>query len=89
MLLKGIFSETTYVCVFLRNKYQVSSIILTSFKEGRGTGGGAANFTASSAISKQTPKTPTQIRVKENRKMEFGVTRTTILFKIAMAKLDK
>ena len=32
LVLKGIFSETTYVCV--RTKFQVSSVILTSFRQG-------------------------------------------------------
>ena len=34
--LKGIFSETECVCVYLRTKFQVSSVILTSFSQGRG-----------------------------------------------------
>ena len=34
LVLKGIFSETTYVYVYLRTKFQVSSIILTSFRQG-------------------------------------------------------
>ena len=33
LVLKDIFSETTY-CVYLRAKFQVSSIILTSFRQG-------------------------------------------------------
>ena len=33
LTLKGIFFETTYVCV-LRTKFQVCSIILTSFRQG-------------------------------------------------------
>ena len=31
-VLKLIFSETIYVCVYVRTKLQVSSIILTSFR---------------------------------------------------------
>ena len=42
--------------VYLRAKFQVSSIILTSFRQG-------GNFTPPSSTSKQTPKKPTQIRV--------------------------
>ena len=30
LLLKVIFSETTYVCMYLRAKFQVASLILTS-----------------------------------------------------------
>ena len=48
--------------LYLRAKFAVSSIILTSFR--RGGGGGGANFTPPSPTSKRTPKKPTQIRVK-------------------------
>ena len=34
-VLKGIFSETT-ICVYLRTKFEVSNIILTSFRQGEG-----------------------------------------------------
>ena len=44
--------------VYLRAKFQVSSIILTGFRQGGG------NFTPPSPISKQTPSKPTRIRVK-------------------------
>ena len=33
LVLRGIFSETTYLCVLI---YQISSIILTSFRQGEG-----------------------------------------------------
>ena len=33
LVLKGIFSEIMYVCVYLRIKFQVSGIILTSFRQ--------------------------------------------------------
>ena len=36
LVLKGIFSKPKYVCVYLRTKFQVSSIILTSFRQGEG-----------------------------------------------------
>ena len=36
LVLKGIFSETTYVCV-LTHQFQVPSIILTSFRQGEFT----------------------------------------------------
>ena len=51
-----IFSETTYVCVYLRTKFPVSSIILQSFRNGR--------FYSLSVTSKQTPRRATQVRVK-------------------------
>ena len=47
--------------VHLRAKFEVSSIILTSFRQGWGWGG---SFTPPN--SKQTPKKPTRIRVKVN-----------------------
>ena len=58
MVLKGVFSETTYVCmcVDLRNKFQVSGIILTSFRQGGNS--------LPPPTSKRTPKEPTQISVK-------------------------
>ena len=41
LVLKGRFSETAYVCVCLRTEFQVSSTILTSFKQVTvGWGGG-------------------------------------------------
>ena len=48
--------------VYLQAKFQVSSIILPSFRQGGGGGGGDVNtppFT-----SKQTTQKPTQIKVK-------------------------
>ena len=35
LVIKGIFSEATYGCALLRTKFQVSSIMLTSFRKGR------------------------------------------------------
>ena len=43
--------------VYLRAKFEVSSIILTSFRQG---------VILLPPTSKRTPKKPTQIRVKEN-----------------------
>ena len=57
MKLKGISSETAYMGVYLCTKFQVSSIILTSFRQ-------RANFTSLPHTAKRTPKKPTQIRVK-------------------------
>ena len=51
--------------VHLRAKCDVSSIILTGFRQGWG-GGGLPTLT-----SKQTPKKPTQIRVKLESHVEF------------------
>ena len=48
--------------VCLRAKFQVSSITLTSFRQGEREGGGG-NFTHP-PNSKRTPKKPTQIKVK-------------------------
>ena len=55
------------MCMYLRTKFQVSSIILTGFRQGvcvwGGEGGarGWGNFTRPPA-SKRTPKKPTQIK---------------------------
>ena len=57
MVLKGIFSEN--ICVYLRTKFQVSSIIVTSFRQGWGRVGG--NFTLFPTIPKGTSKKPTLI----------------------------
>ena len=48
--------------VYLRAKFDVSSIILTSFRQG-----GGGNFTLHPPTSKGTPKKPTQIRVNVQR----------------------
>ena len=45
------------MCVYLRKKFQVSSIILTIFRHG-------GTVALPPLTSKQTPKKPTQIRVK-------------------------
>ena len=44
LVLKGIFSKIKYVCL-LTYQFQVSSIILTSFRQCGGEGGGGGNFT--------------------------------------------
>ena len=56
LVMKGIFSEI-HMCVYLSTKFQVSSIILTSFRQG-------GNFTPLPLTAKLTPKKPIQIRVK-------------------------
>ena len=61
LVLKGIFSETN-VCVYLRAKFEVSSIILTSFRQGRNLPRLLPQL--HTHTFKRTPKTPTQIRVK-------------------------
>ena len=43
--------------VYLRAKFEVSSIILTIFTQG-------GNFTPPTTTSKRTPEKPTEIRVK-------------------------
>ena len=47
--------------VYLHAKFEVSSIVLTSFRQGGG------NFTPLPPTSKRTPKKPTQIGVKKPR----------------------
>ena len=54
------------MCLYLRTKLEVSSIILVSFRQGRIFYQGPSTTTA-----KQTPKKPTQIRVKN---FNFKVT---------------
>ena len=66
LVLKGMSSETTYVCV-LTWQISSSSIILTSFRQ---EGGGGSNFIPPTL--KQTPKKPTQIRVKLKRFSQHG-----------------
>ena len=65
LVLKGMSSETTYVCV-LTWQISSSSIILTSFRQE----GGGSNFIPPTL--KQTPKKPTQIRVKLKRFSQHG-----------------
>ena len=60
MTLKGIFSETPYVCV-LTVKYEIYSIILTTFRNG----GEGKRYHYPLSTSKRIRKKPTQIRVKE------------------------
>ena len=51
------------MCVYLRAKCEVSSMILTSFTQ-TGRGGEGGNFTPP-PTSKRIPKKPTQIRIKQ------------------------
>ena len=46
--------------VYLRAKFQISSVTLMSFRQGRK--GGWGNFNPRSPTSKRNPKNPTQIR---------------------------
>ena len=55
LVLKGIFLKL-HMCVYLRTKFQVSSIILTRFSQG----------VILSPTAKETLKKPTQIRVKSD-----------------------
>ena len=54
--------------VYLRGKFEVSSIVLTIFRQGGRDGGGKF---PSPPTSKRTPKKPTQIRVKEKCPIVF------------------
>ena len=55
---KKVYFLNLHMCVYLRTKVQTSSIILTSFRWG--------NFNQRpNPTAKQTPKRPTQIRVKQ------------------------
>ena len=67
LVLKGIFSETTYLYV-LPGKFKDSRKTLTSFRHG----GGGRIILLSPPIptSKRTPLKPTQIRVKSSFKIE-------------------
>ena len=58
---KMLTSAILNLCVYLCTKFQVSSIIITSFKQ-------EGNFTPPHThhTSKQTPKKPTQIRVNSS-----------------------
>ena len=56
MVLKGIFSKTTFGCELCAN-FEVCCIILTRFRQDGGN-----NF---APTSKRTPKKPTQIKIKE------------------------
>ena len=47
------------MCVYLRTKLQISSVILTSFRQG-----GRDNFSPQSPTSKRMPEKPAQIKVK-------------------------
>ena len=64
-----------YVGVYVGAKFEVSSIILTSFRQGRIRGGGGEGGEDNTATtpppskSKPTPKRTTQIRVKVNQIM--------------------
>ena len=54
------------MCVYSRRKFQVSSKILTSFRQRKWRKGDNINLPPSSNLQpkKETPKKPTQIRVK-------------------------
>ena len=60
LLLKDVFSETTYMCV-LMYKFQVANIGLTSFRQGVIL---PPTHPTHTHTTKGTPKKPTQIRVK-------------------------
>ena len=60
LALKGIFSETKYVCV-LRYQFQVSTIFLTRFRQG--------DFTQPPTSSKRKPKKLNQVRIKASTRL--------------------
>ena len=64
------------MCVHLCTKFKVSSIILTSFRQG-------IIFLPPSPSSKLTPKNPTQIRVKKttqrNLSMKVNVSMSILM----------
>ena len=72
-MLKGIFSDPKYVCV-LKCQFEVSSMILTSFRQRRGK----VIPPPPHQTAKKTPKKPTQIRVKVIQTV-FNAFKTKIL----------
>ena len=60
-LLKGVYFLKLHMCVYLRTKFQVSSVILTSLRQGV--------ILPPSHTAKRTPKKSTFIRVKRNYKV--------------------
>ena len=81
LVLKVILSGTT--CVYLRTNIQVSNLILTSFRQ-EGGGGGILPFYSPPRTSKQTPKTPTQIRVNQSNIIikndeDFAIERRSLI----------
>ena len=80
LVLKGIFSETAYVCVYFRIKFHVSSIILMSSWQG-------CNFTVLSPTTKRNSKKPTQIRVNTSEKQEdFRKSHFVTLYIVSLLK---
>ena len=77
--LTEIMCVKLHMCVNLRTKFEVPSIILMSFGQGWGEGRGGGNFTPS-PTSKQTPKKPTQIRVKLYFSKDFCYYRKKFYF---------
>ena len=69
-----------HMCVNLRTKFEVSSIILMSFGQEWGEGRGGGNFTPS-PTSKRTPKKPTQIRVKLYFSKDFPIIEEFFILK--------
>ena len=59
MVRKSIFFKTTNVCVLTYTKFQVFSIILTSFRQGE------EFYPSPTPTSKRDPKKPTKIRAKK------------------------
>ena len=69
--LRGTWYQKLYylkldMCVYLRAKFEVSSIILTSFRLG---GEGEGVILTLPPTSRRTPKNATQIRVNKSKKI--------------------
>ena len=60
-----------HMCVYLRSKFQVSRIILTSFRK--------VVILPTPNIAKRTPKRPTQITIKIKKKSQAETTRKSKL----------
>ena len=72
--------------VYLRAKFEVSSIILTSF---RGRGGGEFYHPPPPPTSKQTPKKPSQIRVKAHFRTNVFLELTKFLSIVLFGNREK
>ena len=59
------------MCAYLRAEIEISSIILTSFRQG----------VILPSTPKQTPKKPTQIRINKMKREKFWKTSNLILMK--------
>ena len=78
-VLKNLFSGTAYVFV-VRTKFQVSSLILTSFKQRGGRRKGERHNFTTAPTSKRTPKKHTHIMVNQiSKNLCLGSSRKELL----------